>query len=195
MNIEEKLDNFYEVSIEHARKKCMAELEAYGENLDRLFEEHRQQAERQAKLTRKAEKDEIRRISNMEISREQLRLRHELSAHVEDLETRLFEEAQELIGEFRGTPAYIDWLKKQIEEEISFDPQADLRIYICASDEVYLEELRGMCSRDNVEIMISAEDFGGGSRGVIHSRNILIDNSMKKKIADVRDAYQLREEI
>ena len=195
MTIEEKLEKFYEVSMEHARESSEMELTAYQESLEKIFREHKETAERQNALHLKTERDESRRLSNMEVSKEQLQLKRKLSQKESALTETLFEKVGDKLAAFHAGPEYKEWLIRQIESELAFAAENQIRIYIDPSDEALLPELLPLAEGRDAEICISEERFLGGSRGVIHERNILIDNSLARKLADVKDNYQLREEL
>ena len=59
-------------------------------------------------------------------------------------------------------------------------------IYINPSDEMRLSDLE---DATGTRLTISAEDFTGGIRAVIRSRNILIDNSFKTSLRNEYDKF------
>ena len=61
-------------------------------------------------------------------------------------------------------------------------------IYINPSDEKKRSDLE---DATRVRLTISAEDFIGGVRAVIRSRNILIDNSFKTQLRNQYDKFML----
>lgn len=62
----------------------------------------------------------------------------------------------------------------------------ELTIYINPTDEKRRSDLEGAT---RVHLTISAEDFRGGVRAVIRSRNILIDNSFSTQLKEQYDKF------
>lgn len=79
------------------------------------------------------------------------------------------------------TPAYDDLLVKQILSALAFANGTEIQIYINPSDadkKTMLEEKTG------ITLTVSTIDFIGGTRAVIHEKNILIDHSFLTKMEE-----------
>ena len=55
MTTEEKLQHFYDVSMESAREEAQKALEEYRRALDDMFEEHKKEKEKSKKRTKRSE--------------------------------------------------------------------------------------------------------------------------------------------
>lgn len=84
------------------------------------------------------------------------------------------------------TEAYDDFLIKCIRKAVAFAGNDELTIYINPTDEKRRSDLEGAT---RVHLTISAEDFRGGVRAVIRSRNILIDNSFSTQLKEQYDKF------
>ncbi|MCD8009270.1 MAG: ATPase [Lachnospiraceae bacterium] len=195
MTIEEKLQNFYDISMDTAREQSGREVADYQAALDKIYEEHCETARRQNDLQLKTEAEEIRKNNNMEISREQIQLKRRYSRREEELTRKLFDEVAEKLAAYKETPDYTEWMKAQVRRAVEFAGTAPVRIYVDPTDEEKIPALLEAAQADNLEILPSKESFGGGTRAVIRSRNVLIDHSFARRTAEVRESFQLREEI
>ena len=79
MTIEEKLNNFYQSSIETARANASMIIEEHQAALDKIFTEHKETMERQAAAELAAEKEKLKRELNKQLSTEQLHIKRSLS--------------------------------------------------------------------------------------------------------------------
>ena len=84
------------------------------------------------------------------------------------------------------TEAYNDFLVRCIRQAVDFAGEDPVVIYINPSDERKRSDLE---DATRVRLTISAEDFIGGVRAVIRSRNILIDNSFKTQLRNEYDKF------
>ena len=74
MTTEEKLQHFYDVSMESAREEAQKALEEYRRALDDMFEEHKKEKEKSAELRLKLETENAKREINKALSAEQLHI-------------------------------------------------------------------------------------------------------------------------
>ena len=84
------------------------------------------------------------------------------------------------------TEAYNDFLIRCIRQAVRYAGSDPVIIYINPSDaskKAALEETTG------AELTVSKEDFIGGVRAVIRSRNILMDNSFKTQLDNEYDKF------
>lgn len=195
MTIEEKLQNFYDVSMENAREESADELEKCRKALDQIFREHQETVMRQNELQIQTETEENRRINNIEISKEQLKMKRQLSKQEYELTDQLFQEVEEKLLAFKSGQGYRKWMKKQLEQAESYAPEEEVKIYLDPSDENLAEELFRSVRNSRMEFCISQEEFLGGLQAVIPSRNILIDRSLRKLLDETRENFRLREEL
>ena len=99
---------------------------------------------------------------------------------------KIFEEAQDLIHAFMKTEAYDDFLIRCIRSAVRFAGTDPVTVYINLSDE---KKKTALEDATQVHLSVSAEDFIGGVRSVIRSRNILIDNSFQTQLKDQYDKF------
>ena len=104
----------------------------------------------------------------------------------QDKMNKVFEEAMQLVNDYMKTKAYDDFLVKCIRKAERFAGDDPVVIYINPSDEKKRTELE---KETGAKLTVSAEDFIGGVRAVIRSRNILMDHSFKTQIQDEYDKF------
>ncbi|HIU75848.1 MAG TPA: V-type ATP synthase subunit E [Candidatus Pelethocola excrementipullorum] len=186
MTIEEKLQNFYNSSIESAQAQARTMIEEHQAALEKIFAEHKEITERQADAELKAEKEKLKRNLNKKLSTEQLHIKRSLSKKNMELENKLFSEVIEKIRGFMKTPEYEAYLDRKIQETLKFADGDTLVIYINKSDAHLKEQLE---RNTGAEMTISKEDFKGGIRAVIPEKHILIDNSFLTLLNEEKDEF------
>ena len=179
MTLEEKIEHLQASSMEEARAESNAIIDAHREALEKLFEDHKEEALRQAETRIKAETVNAKQQLNKAMSKSQTELKRQQGQIQQDLKDQLFDEVRAKTGEFMKTEAYDDLLVAWIKDALSFAGGEAITIYINPSDEKKQSDLR---DATGVNIMISREDFMGGIRAVLRGRNILIDHSFKTSI-------------
>ena len=94
-----------------------------------------------------------------------------------------------MLTNFTSTHEYNDMLIRQIREAKEFAKEDEIIIYIDPSD---TSRLAGLEMATGVGLTISQYSFLGGTRAVIPSKNILIDNSFQTKLAEAKEAFTWR---
>ena len=187
MNIEDKLEHFVDVSKQTAMQRSNALVADYKEQLDNSFEDHKAEAIRKSELAQKSAADSLQRAHRKELSHEQLKIKRELSVRSSQLKNQLFTEVLEMIAAFRKTPEYVEVLKNQIQKaRTEVSDTEDMTIYIDPEDSAYLEQLS---AETDTRLTVSSYSFMGGTRAVIPSKNILIDESFQSRLEEVRDHF------
>ena len=179
MTIEEKIAHLQAASMEEARREGNHIIKQHKDALEKLFEEHRMEAVSQSQNRIQAESISAKQQLNMASSKAQLELKRELSKTQNQLKKELFTEVDELLADYMLTEDYRHLLVSYIEKAAKFANGEELIIYITPSDEdkkVWLEEHTGFA------LTVAKENFTGGIRAVIRSRNILIDYSFKSAL-------------
>ena len=189
MNTEEKLQHFYNLSIESAKEDADKLIGAQQNTLNHLFNEHVEAKQRQAKAELKAESDKLKREFNKEISAEQLQIKRQLSEVSDNLKDKLFIEVADKLKAFKETPEYQDMLLRQVGAAVDFAGSDQMNIYIDASDEKYLDILKNKFTAEHIAFYLSKEFFGGGMRAVIRSKNILIDDSFLSLASEEKEKF------
>lgn len=187
MTIEEKVAYLQQTAMEQARIEADSIVREHTSKLERVSEQHKEEARRQAQTRIKAEQITARQKKNMAASQASLELKREYGMKQKQLKKKLFEEVRQMLDEFMKTEEYKDYLVKYIEKAARYANGEEIVIYINPSDEdkkAYLEEHTG------VQLTVSKEDFIGGVRSVIRGRNVLIDHAYKGALEQAYQDYE-----
>lgn len=84
---------------------------------------------------------------------------------------------------------YQRFLESEVKKALEFAQDAPMTVYLDPSDE---DKLNRIALHTGAEIKLSDTTFLGGIQAVIPSKNILIDNSFKTKLAEISDKFQFR---
>lgn len=186
MTLEEKIEHLQAVSMEEARTEGNAIIDNYRAALEKVLEDHKEEALLQSETRIKGETVNARQQLNQATAKAQLELKRKQGKIQQELKDKIFEEAMELLQDYMKTEAYEDFLIKCIRKAVEFANEEQMTIYINPSDEqkrFTLEDASG------ARLTVSAEDFIGGVRAVIRGRNILIDNSFKTQLRNEYDRF------
>lgn len=187
MTTEEKLKHFLDTCMEDARSRSSRMLDEYTAALEKTFEEHQEEARRQAEMQIRLEAEKMERELNKQLAIESLSVKRDLSRRLEELKEKLFAEVNDMLANFMETPEYDQLLKKQIQQAAAFAGEDDIIIYLDPADESKALHLAHAHSK--TQILISDYSFSGGTRAVIPSRHILIDNSFQTKLAEAKENF------
>lgn len=188
MTTEEKLENFYNHSIESAKSEAERIVTEYQAALDRLFAEHQKQKKAQTEEELAAEKENLKRENNKTLSAEQLQIKRSLSAKSLEIEKKIFSEVEERLRAFQRTPEYIEYLCGKIRKDREFAKDSEILFYLDSSDEGIREQVE---KASGVQILIAEEKIGGGLLATIEARNILLDDSFRTMLAEERESFML----
>ena len=186
MTLEEKINHLRTTSMEEARAESNAIIDSYRDALEKVFEDHKIEAKRQMQTRIKAETVNARQQKNQAMARAQLDLKRRQGRIQQELKDKIFEEAYALVNDYMKTAEYDDFLLRCIHNEIVFANGEEMTIYLNPSDE---EKRSSLEDATGIHLTISAEDFTGGIRAVIRSRNILIDHSFKTALRNEYDKF------
>ena len=186
MTLEEKIAHLQTSSMEQARAEGNAIIDAHKEALEKVFEDHRAEALRQSETRIKAETTNARLSLNQAAAKSQLEIKRRQGKVQQELKDKIFEEVMGLVNDYMKTEAYGDFLVRCIRQAVHFAGQDPVTIYLNPSDESKRADLE---DATGVHLTISAEDFIGGVRAVIRSRNILIDNSFRTQLRNEYDRF------
>ena len=179
MTIDEKLQHFYEVSLDEAREDAAKAIQDHKAYLEQVLEEHKQSRTQTAEAEVKAEAEHVRREINKALSAEQITLKRDWSLRQSELKESLFAEVRDKALRFTSTPEYSDYLCRRIKEAKDFAEDDEIQIYLSAGDKELADAL-----------IVSSEDFLGGIRAEIPGKNILIDNSFATNLAAMRKEFK-----
>ena len=186
MTLEEKIAHLRTTSMEQARAEGNAVIDAHREALEKVLEDHKAEALRQSETRIKAETTNARLSLNQAAAKSQLEIKRRQGKVQQELKDKIFEEVMGLVNDYMKTEAYGDFLVKCIRQAMHFAGQDPVTIYLNPSDESKRPDLE---DATGVHLTISAEDFIGGVRAVIRSRNILIDNSFLTHLRNEYDKF------
>lgn len=189
MTLEEKLDNFYENSMETARNAAEHIITEHQTALDKIFNEHKETLDRQAAEELKAEKEKVHREINKQLSTASLHTKRSLSKKSSELKEKLMAEVLEKLRAFKQTPEYPLYLKRKITEALAFAGSDDIVLYLDPSDAPLRESLEQSA---NVRLSLSDETFEGGIRALIPEKHILIDNSFLTMLLEEQEAFSFQ---
>ncbi|HJA07510.1 MAG TPA: V-type ATP synthase subunit E [Candidatus Mediterraneibacter pullicola] len=172
--------------MEQARAEGNAIIDSHREALEKVLEDHKAEALRQSETRIKAETTNAKLSLNQASAKSQLEIKRRQGKVQQELKDKVFKEALELVKDYMKTEAYDDFLVKCIRNAERFAGDEALIVYINPSDEKRRPDLE---DATGIHLTISAEDFIGGIRAVIRSRNILIDNSFRTQLRNEYDKF------
>ena len=187
MTIDEKLQHFYEVSLEEAREDAAQAIQEHKKLLSEKLEEHRQLSRQNAEAEVKAETEHVRREVNKALSAEQITLKRDWSKKQEELKEALFGEVSTKIRDFMSTSEYETYLCRKIKEAQDFAENDEIHIFLSSTDRKRLDAL---IQKTGISLQVSEEDFIGGIRAEIPHKNILIDNSFAANLDAMRKEFK-----
>ena len=187
MTIDEKLQHFYEVSLDEAREDAARAIQDHKDYLQKVLEEHRQSRTQTAEAEVKAETEHVRREVNKALSSEQITLKRNWSLKQNELKETLFAEVKNRVQQFTATPEYQDYLCRRIREAKDFAEDDEILIFLSSNDKELLDSLT---ARTGCPLQVSSENFLGGIRAEIPAKNILIDNSFAANLAAMHKEFK-----
>lgn len=188
MTTEDKLQHFLNFCIEDARNRSNKMLDEYTAALEQTLEEHQADARRRAEHEVSLESDKIERDANKRLSLEQINIKRELGQKQDELKDKLFVELRNELALFMSTADYISLLENQIRKAMEFSDGSHMIIYIDPADEQLMNQL---ALRTGAALELSEYSFLGGTRALIPSRHILIDNSFQTKLQEAKQEFRL----
>lgn len=186
LTIEEKIKHLQNASMEEARAEGNEIVKKYSDSLEKIFNEHKEAALRQAELNVKIETNKSRQDLNKAMARAQIEMKREQGNCQTQLKQRLFRRIQVLLNEYMKTEDYEKLLCTYIQKGLAFAGQEAVDIYLNPSDEHLKEKLE---KQTGTELTVSREDFIGGIRMVMRERKILIDHSFKSALAEEYERF------
>ena len=186
MTTEEKLQHFYEVSMDTAREEATKVLDEYKAALETEMERHKQEKQAASESQFKIDSDNAAREINKALSAEHLHIKRKLSKKQQKLKESIFAEVEELLDDFSKKPEYTDWLEDKIKQSLEIAENDSVQIYLTVKDSAKAEELT---KRTGITPLISETDFLGGIRAVIPEKNILIDNTFLTAFENEKERF------
>lgn len=186
MTLDEKLEQFYNATIESATTRNIEIVEEYKQNLDKMFDDYKKDAHKKSEQTYRLESENLIREKNRTLSSEAINIKRKINDKNVELTDILFEDVMNKIQAFMKSKEYEELLRNQILSAKEFAREDELTIYINPTDEGLKHTLE---EQTKVTLTLSQYDFIGGTRAVIHAKNILIDHSFSSKIAAQKEHY------
>lgn len=186
MTTEEKLQHFYEVSMDTAREEATKVLSEYKTALETEMERHKQEKQAASENQFKIATDNATREINKALSAEHLHIKRKLSKKQQQLKESIFAEVEDLLEDFSQKPEYTDWLEVKIKQSLEIAENDSIQIYLTAKDSAKAAELT---KRTGITPLISETDFLGGIRAVIPEKNILIDNTFLTAFENEKERF------
>lgn len=173
--------------MEDARTRSAKMLDEYTAALEQTFSEHQADARRRAEQQVVLESEHIEREINKRLSLEQIGMKREFGKKQDELKDKLFSELRNKLASFMESPEYTKLLEKQVREAKELAGREFITIYIDPVDE---EKVNKLAFHNSADIRVSEYSFLGGTRAVIPSRHILIDNSFQTKLAEAKRDFR-----
>ena len=186
MTAEEKLQHFYEVSMDTAREEASKAIADYKKTLEAEMEQHKKEKQAASENQFKIGSENAAREINKALSAEHLHIKRRLSRKQQKLKERLFAEVMESLEGFTKSPEYPDWLEKKIRESLEIAQEDEVQVYLTASDAPLAEEIK---RRTGIVPLIAETPFLGGIRAVIPGKNILIDNTFLTSFENEKENF------
>lgn len=187
MNTEEKLKHFLDTCMKDARARSSRMLNEYTSSLEKSFEEHKQEARRHSQNQIRQETEQIDRDINRQLSAAQLELKRMLGKRQDELKDQLFAELGDRLLKYRKTPEYEKLLEHQIDSAVRFADGRDILVWLDPDDKDLLPALSGRFPQ--AELKLSDYSFSGGTRAIISSGKLLIDNSFQVRLTEMRESF------
>lgn len=188
MTLDEKLEHFYSSVIDSATNQNIEIVEEYKKTLQKNYNERKEAAERKAEANYRMASDNIIRERNRKLSAASLEIRRKVLEKTAEISDQIFQDVRQKLEEYMKTSDYEDLLCTQIRKAVEFSKSDTITIYINPSD---AQKKSALEEKTGVPLTISDRDFIGGSRAVIPSRSILIDNSFLTKLEEAKSSFTL----
>ena len=134
MTTEEKLQHFYDVSMDSAREESQKELDSYRETLARMLAEHKEEKTKSAAERLKLESENAKREINKALSAEQIHIKRRLSKKQQELREKLFVDVKDKLEVFMASPEYVNWIEEKIREAKKVAGENEVEIYLTPAD-------------------------------------------------------------
>lgn len=183
---EEKLKHFEESAIGRANELSEEMLSEYQASLNKNSREYQDSKNQQALLKVKTEIQNLKRESNISLSREQMNIKRNYIQKMEELTGQLFAEVRDKVENYKKTPEYAQLLERQIREIQKIAGEKEYEICLSPSDGDKCEALR---QKTGANLKLSGEAFLGGTRGMLDHQRILVDYSFDSRMRELQDNF------
>jgi|GEM_PF-781850 len=188
MDINDKLQHFREVSLNHATMKKTSLLKDYTDGVDIQLENHKEAADKRYETQKKTGMDKLKNEAASDYSYKSQLVKKKLSDRKNELTDSVFDEVNTLLEDFYKSEDYYKFLVDRINNAKKYADSSELVVYIDKEDEDKAEKLK---KDTDVNIIVSDESFGRGIRGEIKEKNIFINDSIADKLNMAKDNFSL----
>jgi len=188
MTLDEKLEHFYSSVIESATTQNIEIVEEYKKTLQKNFDERKEIALRKAEANYRMASDNIIRERNRKLSAESMEIRRKVLEKTAEVSDRIFTDVRKKLEDYIKTSEYEELLCNQIKNANDFAKGDAITVYINPTD---AQKITSLEEKTGVSLTVSDRDFVGGTRAVIPSRSILIDNSFLTKLEEAKSSFTL----
>lgn len=186
MDTNEKLDLFRDMVFQNTEESVAAQIRTFEESLEKVLNDHQREKTSKNKIIIETEKEDVNKERNKQIAQLQLQMQRDLHKEQQKLKEEIFEQVHHQLTAFMQTEAYLELLEQKIKRALSIAGSEDIKIYVDPVDANKVAELE---KRTGHTVAVSDRSFLGGIRGVISSRNMLIDYSFLKKMEAERENF------
>ncbi|MDD6306439.1 MAG: hypothetical protein PUA75_05760 [Clostridiales bacterium] len=186
MEINEKLDIFFEAAIAAANKQSEEILEEQKHTYQQAMEEYEKSKKAGWQARERALEAKLKKEANRRLSEQATLQKRTYYGVVEQKTEELFTLVEEKIKAYRNTDEYEALLVHYIEKAKAFAKGESITIYLTPSDAEKKERLE---QKTGMVLTIGEEEFIGGIRAVIASKNVLIDESFGSRLKQERENY------
>jgi len=186
MDTNEKLSLFRDMVFEHAEEEVDEQVTTFENSLRKILEDHKSERISKKTIELETEKENVRKESNKQVAQLQLQMQRDLHKQQQQLKEEVFNQVQNRLNDYMKTDDYMNLLETQISDALKIAGDNEIVIYLNSADADKVETLE---QRTGHSLDVSSRPFIGGIRGVIQSRNMLIDYSFLKRLEAERDNF------
>lgn len=186
MEENEKLSLFRHLVFEQTEKSVANQLATFEASLLKVYQDHQNEQKQKDKIVLETEEDDVRKERNKQHAQLQLKQQRELHKEQQKIKADVFNQVDKKIDAFMQTEDYLNLLESQIKQALTIAKDEEILIYLDPVDEDKIKQLE---QRTGHSLIVSDRPFIGGIRGVIASRNMLIDYSFLKRLEAERENF------
>lgn len=186
MDEKEKLSLFQDLVFNHTEKSVEKQLTSFRGSLKKILKDHKNEKKKKDKIILETEKENVRKERNKKHAQFQLKMQRNVHKEQEKLKVEVFNEVDKKLADFMETADYMDLLERKINQALKVAKDEEILIYLDPADADKVAELE---QRTNHSLIVSDRSFVGGIRGVIQSRNMLIDYSFLKRLEAEKEDF------
>ena len=188
MTIDEKLELFYETTIQDATSKSREMVEEYEKEAETQLDEQKAQMKEKTDALYRLESEQLIHEKNKVISLVVKNVKKQVLEEEKSFGDILFGMVEEKLQAYMQTDEYSKDLIEQVRKAKEIAGEDDVIIYINGSDCDKKDQVE---KETGLTLTVSDEDFIGGVRAVIKNRNLMIDNSYLARLNEEKEAYTM----